>query len=119
MIAMPAFALSWWKAAVGFIVAAPLFFLLGQCDGRKSERARNDAARAEANVQAMKTNHGATEKAAAERVRDATTVAAQEETLIDAIQSTPDTAPDIVRVRLGCQRLRSQGTDLSNIPACR
>lgn len=119
MITVPAFALSWWKAAVGFVLAAPLFFILGQCDGKRSERARQDAARAEANVEAMKTNTKATETAAAQRVKDATTVAAQEEALIDAIQSTPDEAPDAVRVRLGCERLRAQGTDLANIPACR
>jgi hypothetical protein len=115
--AMPGFVLSWWKALVGFIVAAPLFFLLGQCDGKKIERSRADAARAEANVQAMKTNTVASELAAAERVNDALTVSKQEEELIDAIESTPDTAPDAVRVALGCQRLRAQGAAANSLPA--
>lgn len=123
MLSIPAgvvaFAGTWWRALVGFVIAAPLFFLLGQCDGRKSARAQADAARAEANVEAMKTNAGASEKAAEERVRDAATVTKQEEGLIDAIQDTPDTAPDAVRVRLGCERLRAQGADPATLPpAC-
>lgn len=117
--ALASFGASWWKAAVGFLLAAPLFFLLGTCDGRKTERKIQAAARAEANVQAMKINQKATDQAAAERVNDATTVAANEEVLLDAIQSTPDTAPDAVRVKLGCERLRAQGTDISSLPACR
>lgn len=109
----------WWRALVGFAVAAPLFFLLGQCDGRRSERAVADAARAEANVQAAKTDQAATSKAADERVADAAVVTAKERELVDAIADTPDTAPDAVRVRLGCERLRQQGTDTTAIPACR
>lgn len=115
--ALPAFVLSWWKAALGFLIAAPMFFLLGQCDGEKNERARADAARAEANVQAMKTNQRATDVAATERINDALTVVRHEEELIDAIQSTPDTEPDSVRVALGCQRLRAQGANPANLPA--
>lgn len=117
--AILAFGASWWKAAVGFLVAAPLFFLLGQCDGKRTQRRIDDAARAEANVEAMKTNAKATEKAAEERVKDATTVAANEEVLLDAIENTPDTAPDAKRVALGCARLRAQGTDTTAFPACR
>lgn len=113
------FGASWWKAAVGFVVAAPLFFLLGQCDGRRSERATAAAARAEANVEALKTDKVATDQAADERVADATVVTAKEKELVDAIADTPDTAPDAVRVRLGCERLRQQGTDTTAIPACR
>lgn len=120
LAAVMSFGASWWKAAVGFVIAAPLFFLLGQCDGRKTERKVQAAARAEANVEALKTNSRATEKAAAERVTDATEVAANEKELIDAIADTPDTAPDAVRVALGCQRLRAQGTDPADLPAaCR
>jgi hypothetical protein len=81
------FGASWWKALVGFLVAAPLFFLLGQCDGRRSQQKVDAAARAEANVQAMKVNAGATEKAAEERVA------------------------------LGCKRLLAQGTDPAHLPA--
>lgn len=119
LLGAKAFIGSWWKLALGFVIAAPLFFLLGQCDGKSTQRKIDAAARAEANVEAMKTDAKATEKAAAERVNDATTVAANEEVLLDAIQDTPDTAPDAVRVRLGCARLRAQGTDISTFPACR
>lgn len=113
-----AFGASWWKAAVGFLVAAPLFFILGQCEGRNTQRRIDDAARAEANVQAQKTNLVASEQAAAERVQDAATVTVKEEALIDAIQETPDTAPDAARVALGCARLREQGENIALIPAC-
>ena len=117
LLALKAFGTTWWRAAIGFVIAAPIFFLLGQCDGKRTQRRIDDAARAEANVQAMKTNQVATEKAAEERVRDATTVAANEKELIDAIQQTPDAAPDAVRVRLGCERLRKQGADRADLPA--
>lgn len=109
----------WVRLAATALLVGLLTFNLGQCEGRRSERARADAARAEANVEAMKTNQVATDAAAAERVEDATEVAAQEERLIDAIEDTPDEAPDAVRVRLGCERLRQQGTDTAAIPACR
>jgi len=118
-MAWPVWVLTWWRAALGFLVAAPLFFLLGQCDGRKSERAVQAAARAEANVQAMKTNAAATGKAADERVADAVTVSDNERALTDAIQDTPDSAPDNVRVALGCKRLREAGKDPAAFPACR
>lgn len=119
MIAVPAVVLPWWRGLVGAAIAAPLCFLVGQCDGKRSERAVAAAARAEANVEAVKRDQGATDKAADERVADAAAVTANEKGLVNAIATTPDTAPDAVRVRLGCERLRQQGTDIAAIPACR
>lgn len=119
LLGAKAFGLTWWKAALGFLLAAPLFFLLGQCDGKRTQRRIDDAARAEANVEALKTNAKATEAAAEQRVKDATEIAANEEELLDAIADTPDGAPDAKRVALGCARLRAQGTDTAAFPACR
>jgi hypothetical protein len=116
---LPTSLLEWGRIVVVAAFVALLAFFLGQCSGKSVERSRAAAARAEANVEAMATNAKATEAAAEQRVEDATEVAAQEEVLIDAIQSTPDTAPDAVRVRLGCERLRAQGTDPAAFPACR
>lgn len=101
------------------LVAGLLCLNLGQCQGRNAERARQNAARAEANVEAMTRDQGARDRAAEQRVRDATEVTANEERLIDAIEDTPDTAPDPTRVRLGCERLRAAGTDTASIAACR
>lgn len=114
-----AFLGTWWKVGAAFVLGCLLTAPLAYCGGKKAAKAQYEAARAEANVEALKTNAKATEKAAEQRTRDATEVAAQEEVLIDAIQSTPDTAPDAVRVRLGCERLRAQGTDPAAFPACR
>lgn len=109
----------WARIIIVVLLVAAITYPLGRCDGKRAERARNDAARAEANVQAMKTNAAATDRAANERVADAAVVSANEERLIDAIEDTPDTAPDAVRVRLGCERLRAAGTDTTAIAACR
>lgn len=108
-----------WKILLIAAAVLPMVFLLGQCDGRKSERARQAAARAEANVEALKVDQGARDAAAERRVIDATQVNQNEERLIDAIESTPDEAPDAVRVRLGCERLRTAGEDTAAIAACR
>jgi hypothetical protein len=118
-LALVNFWASWGKAVLIALAVIPAAFLLGQCDGAKKERNRAAAARAEANVEAMKTNEGATATAADERMADAAQVDAQEERLVDAIQSTPDSRPDSVRVALGCERLRAAGTDTAAIPACR
>jgi len=97
-----------------------LCFNLGNCAGKRQARSEAAAARAEANVEAMKTDSGAKEQAAIERIKDATTVSENEKGLIDAIEDTPDTAPDAVRVKLGCERLRAAGANPAALPAvCR
>ncbi len=115
--ALPKGLIEWGRLVLAFVLGAALTAPLGYCEGKKAARAQADAARAEANVEAMKTNAAATDRAAEERVADAVTVTKQEEELIDAIQSTPDSAPDAVRVALGCQRLRAQGADPATLPA--
>lgn len=100
------------------LLVAGMCLPLGYCKGQSAERARNAAARAEANVQAMRTNNAAQEAAATEALADAAEVSAHEEGLIDAIQSTPDGAPDAVRVALGCERLRRAGADTATLSEC-
>ena len=90
---------------------------LGYAKGSSAARAKADAERAAANVVAITTARNADEVAAVERVDAALTIAKQKEDLTDAIASTPDTAPDAVRVALGCERLRQAGTLDADLPA--
>jgi hypothetical protein len=76
------------------------------------------ADRVKSNLAVTTTNAAAHEKAADERLVDDRAVATQEKEMHDAIHSVPDSAPDAARVRLGCDRLRRAGKDLSRIPAC-
>jgi len=105
------------NAIITGVVVAGLSFPLGYCEGQRSANAKNDAERAAANVVATTTARNADEAAAVERVDAALTIAKQEEHLTDAIASTPDTAPDAVRVALGCERLRISGTPDADLPA--
>lgn len=113
------FAATWWRFALILVTVAGGAFLLGQCDGRSTERARNDAARAAANEALLKAQNAAQEQAAIERLTDAQTITEKQEELLDAIAEVPDEKPDAVRVALGCQRLRNQGVDTSGLPECR
>lgn len=113
-----------WLAAlpqilIVLLVTLPLTFLLGQCDGRRSESARQDAARAAANVEVVKKDGDAKTVAATERATDTILTDQKHKELIDAVQTAPDSAPDAARVRLGCERLRQAGRDTTAIPACR
>lgn len=101
------------------LAAALLCFTLGYCKGQSSATDKYRTALAEANTAALETDKAASDAAAAARVDDALAVDTMQEELSDAIKDTPDTAPDAVRVELGCQRLRAQGTDTAAIPACR
>ncbi len=107
----------WGRLVLAVLVTFALTAPLAYCKGEDAAESRAAAARAEANVEALKTNTVAVNQAATERLEDATTVAENEKELIDAIQDTPDTAPDAVRVQLGCERLRKAGTDPANLPA--
>lgn len=98
---------------------APLF-LLGQCSGARNANAKNQAARAVANVAIVQQDGSAKEVSAAERVTDKVLVDANHKELIDAIQQAPDSAPDASRVAFGCARLRQSGRDEASLPlVCR
>lgn len=98
------------------MAVAGLCLPLGYCAGQRAEKARNEAARALANIEALQVEGAAAEKAAADRVEDALAVERHEQELIDAISKVPDGPPDDVRVALGCQRLRAQGTAAADLP---
>lgn len=102
----------------GLCVAA-LCLPLGYCKGESAAKARADAERSLASTKALKVDAVAKDNAAASRVKDALTVKENEDALVDAISEVPDEKPDAVRVRLGCERLRAQGEDISRLPACR
>ncbi len=87
--------------------------------GRSDGRAKADADRAIANVEAMKTNEKANDSAAEDRVTDAEQVLELKEELSDAVAQIPDDVPDPVAVSLGCSRLRKAGTITASLPACR
>jgi len=105
------------QIAIVLLVTLPLTFLLGQCDGRHSERARNDAARALANTATVAKDGNAKEIAANERLTDKVLVDANHKDLIDAIQQAPDSAPDASRVAFGCARLRAAGRSEASLPS--
>ena len=123
MIAIPATALvflsRWWKLALGIVLGAVLCFPLAQCSGVKIGEQRAALRLEKANRDYLEQKARADELAAEQRITDTIAVNEQERTLRDAIADTPDTAPDAVRVQLGCARLRAAGTDTAGISACR
>lgn len=124
-IAIPAgivgFASNWWKLIVGVILGAILIYPLAECDGKKAGRQEMQLAVERANTVALEQKARADALAAAQRITDAVAVSTREKELRDAIASTPDTAPDAVRIRLGCERLlRANGGNSATLPAvCR
>lgn len=114
-----AFLGQWGRTILIVFVAATLSFTLGYCKGKSSAKAQHEVALAKANAKALDVNMVASEAAAAARVDDALLVDHIQKELSDAIEKTPDTAPDAVRVQLGCARLRAQGTDTTAVSACR
>lgn len=96
--------------------AAPLAY----CEGKDTAQAQYEAALHKANNRFLQQKARADELAADQRLADHVAVNAQEKELLDAIHSVPDEAPDAVRVRLGCQRLRASGAREDDLPAaCR
>ncbi len=87
--------------------------------GVHDERVRAELALEQANRRFLEQKARADQLAADQRLADTVAVNRQEQELLDAIDDTPDSAPDAVRVRLGCERLRQAGRDPSRIAACR
>lgn len=105
------------SAILAASLSAALCFPLGYCEGRRASDARCEAARNLANTKALEMDAAAGVAASKERVADVLAIQNNEEELIDAISSVDDAKPDAVRVALGCERLRSQGTAQADIPA--
>lgn len=112
----------WLKAApwIALVVCLPAAFLFGQIHGEHSANAKNQAARAVANVVTIQKDGDAKEVAATERLTDTLLIDDNHKELLDAIQSAPDSAPDASRVAFGCQRLRAAGRSEASLPSvCR
>lgn len=103
--------------AILAIIAA--LCLTSYCQGRSDGAAGWQLKLEQANRQFLEQKARADALAADQRLTDTIAVNALEKGLRDAIADTPDTAPDAVRIRLGCERLRRAGQDTSRIPACR
>ena len=124
MIAIPAtalaFATRWWKLALGIVLGAVLCFPLAQCRGERIGKQKMQLAIEQANTRFLTQKARADELASQQRITDTIAVNEQEEELRDAIADTPDTAPDAVRVQLGCARLRAADRGEADLPAvCR
>lgn len=99
---------------VGLVGVGMACLPLAYCAGRRSV---GDPA---ANVKTVETNRVARDNADLARAADSITILRHEQELSNAISQVPDTKPDAVRVALGCQRLRAQGTSEADLPAdCR
>ena len=117
---LPVSLFEWARLAAVALIVAGLSFTAGRCDGVRDERARQELRIGQANVRFMKQKAIADELAAERRLTDTIAVNEQERNLRDAIDDTPDTVPDAVRIRLGCERLRSAGGNDADLPSvCR
>lgn len=107
-------------AIVTGLACIALCLPVGYCRGYEAARDKAEAEAALANVTALQRARTADEAAATERVADALSNAKHESELTDAIADTPDTAPDPIRVQLGCERLRASGRAEADLPTpCR
>lgn len=100
----------WWPMAV--CVAAVVAVLWMRADLAETKAALDttkvDLVSARAELALAKVDAEVKERLAQDRVAETAAVAANERKLVDVIEAIPDTAPDSVRVALGCQRLRAQ-----------
>lgn len=104
---------------IGFLVFS-VTYPLARCEGVRTERAAGKARLDRANVLFLQQKAIADELASRQRITDLVAVQQNERNLRDAIALTPDTAPDAVRVQLGCARLRAAGRDTASLPTvCR
>lgn len=110
---------AWWRRnrpllIVGLVGIGLACLPLAYCAGR---RAGEDPA---GNVKTAETDRVARDNADTARAADSITILRHEQELTHAISQVPDTKPDPVRIALGCQRLRAQGTAEADLPAdCR
>lgn len=101
--------------AVGILLLLGAIFAAVKLHDRRVVQAHD----AKQEVQVLQHEQGANDNAAAARSNDAIAISNQETEAHNAIHSVPDAAPAAPSVRLGCERLRRAGKDVSRIPACR
>lgn len=94
-------------------------FVLGQCDGRASQRAADRAALDRANAAALRVRDAANDIAAAERLRDQQANTIAQEDRLDAINSAPRSRTGDATHALGCVRLlQASGDDAARAAGC-
>lgn len=95
-------------------------FFLGQCRGEGIGERKMELALEKANADALREKGRADNLASEQRLADTVAINTQEKELLDAIASTPDSAPDAARIALGCERLRRSNPSGASLPAsCR
>ncbi|HYI43716.1 MAG TPA: hypothetical protein VD768_08860 [Sphingomicrobium sp.] len=110
---------SWWKAVVAFLVAAPLFFLLGQCDGKKIERRNWQAKIARVEAAAEKKQREADAARAELQRLENERITANRKEVDDAVAPIPDQAPTARQRARACVELRRQAAAAGKPePAC-
>lgn len=109
---------AWWKAAAGLAVGLVLAYPLGQCSGARRQHRLEEAQKAVAVAEALKKDAAIKDLTAAQRVADAEATAAKKQELTDALADMADEVPSQRDVALACGRLRQQGVDVSDLPAC-
>lgn len=109
---------AWGRTLILMALVAVICVPTSYCSGIKHANQQRDAELALANKIAQDRAITVIDQAANERVADAITEAKSETALTAAVSATPDTAPDAIRVQLGCERLRQQGVAIDAISAC-
>lgn len=120
MISLPPAALGFFKKWWPALAAAALFGILltlAYCKGESAGSQGEIVKQQDREIQAQRDLNTANEKAASNRVDQATISAQQEKELTDALQATDD--PDRQRALRGCIIMRQQGRDVADLPACR
>lgn len=100
-----------WRILAGALVACLACFLLGQCDGRRTQAAADKLAIERAQTAALRINAAATEIATAQRARDVVTIAIQKQDRDNAIEQAVPSPIGNATSALGCRRLRAAGLD--------
>ncbi len=100
-----------WQTLVAAVAACALCFILGQCDGKATQKAKDALALKRAEAAALRVNAAATEIAATQRETDTAAIAIQDKDRTDAITAAPPSRTGAANRALGCQRVRQASGD--------
>lgn len=109
---------TWWRALLGAVLAAPLCFLLGQCDGKRIARAGQKAAVAQARARQAERERAADANLTATRQQQSAAIVAARKEVDDATAHIPDQAPSARQRARACLELRRQAAAGTAPPAC-